>query len=240
MTKLKSVLLGVAGLTLLGFALSLLTSTPAPAAPPPPPTPAIPVTVTNSSLSVQGTVNANITNTSVPVSGTVSVNSLPAISLSGTSPVSIPSNSPFSPLYVEPEAFAAVNGHGASCENTGPLQSFAPSAQTFCSYPAGIVATSILVIDGVSLFVQVPAGTVVQNAFFGAASTIGVSPYAFLVPTKVSTDGTSDYYVAQAPVKTYFGATATIGCGITTSPNVNTTPFDLKCAVDAHTVPGGN
>jgi len=239
MTKLKSVLLGAAGLVLLAFALSLLTSTQAPAAPPPPPTPAIPVTVTNSSLSVQGTVNANITNTSVPVSGTVSVNALPAVTLSGTAPVSIPSNSPFSPLYVEPEAFAAVNGHGASCESTGPLSPYL-SGQNWCSYPVGIVATSILVIDGVSIFAQVPAGTVVQNALFGPASAGGVGAYAFLVPTKVSTDGTSDYYVAQAPIKTYFGATATIGCGITTNPNANTTPFDLKCAVNAHTVPGGN
>jgi hypothetical protein len=235
MTKLKSLFLGAACLTLLVFAVSFLTSTPAPAAPPPPPTPSIPVSVVNPALTVQGTVNANITNGSVPVS----VSSLPAVTLSGTTAVSIPSNSAFAPLYVEPEAFAAVNNHGAECENTGPLSPY-QNGQNSCSYPVGITLTSILVVDGVSVFAQVPAGTVVQNAFLGPSGGGGVMPYAYLVPVKVSTDGTSDYYVAQSPIKTYFGATAQIGCGITTNPNANTTPFDLHCAVNSHTVPGGN
>jgi hypothetical protein len=234
MTKPKSAVLGIACLVLLAFGISLLTTTPAPAAPPPPPTPAIPVSVVNTPLPVQGSVNAN-------VSGSVSVSNSPTVTLSSGSSVSI-NSSEFNPIFVDPDASAANNPHGGGTPAQGgsslsPYQGGENNCTNFQTIPPGYR----LVVESISLSAQVPAGTTVINAYFGVnqGPIGGVTPEAYLVPVKVSSDTASDYWVASSPIRGYFTAGTPVGVGITTTPSFGgLTPFNLQCVAFGHLVPG--
>jgi hypothetical protein len=234
MKKPKSVLLGVACFGLLVFGISFLTSIPAPAAPPPPSTA---VTVTNTPLPVQGTVNANITNATVPVAGTVNVASLPAVTLNSGATVGINSGAS-APVYVEPDAFAAINAFnnrmagGASLNN---VQFSENNCTNILAVPNGYR----LVLESVSLTAQVPAGTVVPYAYFGVdmGPVTGVLPVTYMVPVKSTSTASSDYYVATSTARGYFSAGALLGVGLTANATNGLTPFRLECNFSGHLVP---
>jgi hypothetical protein len=170
----------------------------------------------------------------------VSVGSLPPVTLNGTSAVSL-SNNEFSPVIVEPYAAAAINNYGGFQYLAGPLSPNSDGQNNCTSFP-GILSGTRLVMESVTLFAQVPSGTIVENAYFGSTPPDGiVVPYGFLVPTKVSSNASSDYYVASASIRAYSTSGTQLGVGITTSPNPANgvrTPFSLQCTVLGHTVPG--
>ena len=209
-----------------------------------PPTPSVPVSVVNTPLSVTGSVNASITNAALPVVGTVAVSSLPSVTLSGTSPVSL-NTSEFVPLYVEPDAAAANNPYVSECISNGPISPSVLGSNDCFSF-LQVFAGSRLVIEYASLWARVPAGTVVANAYVGIyeGSVGGTVPQAYLPITKTATDGVSDYYTASAPVRGYAVSTSSypvggVSCGIaTTQASSSSTPFQFVCVVNGHTVPG--
>jgi hypothetical protein len=243
MKKLKSVFLAAACLSVLALTVSLVTSTPTPSAPPPPPPPVDRVEVVNTPLPVQGTVSANITNSVLPVSGAVSVTSLPAVTLNGTSPVSL-SNTESSAVYVvEAYAAAANNAYGGRTPPTaGSTLSPYSGGQNNCTGFDPVPTGFVLVADMASLSAEVPPGTLVQNAYFGfTANATDVLPFVYMVPTKVGSFNGNDYYVASAPIRAYIPATAsgTVQVGITTTiaAGATLTPFAMTCTVYGHLVP---
>lgn len=208
-----------------------------------PPPASIAVNVTNTPLPVTGSVSASITNAALPVTGTVAVSSLPAVTLSGTSAVSL-SNNQFTPVVVEPDAAATVNPYGSVCAFNGPISAFQGGANDCTSFMPVAQGTR-LVIEQLSFSARVPSGTVVSNAYFGVNEGVGGTvPDEFLVFTKVASDSISDYYAASTPVRAYatFAPAYPLGglsCGIaTTLVSTATTPFQLTCTIGGHTVPG--
>jgi hypothetical protein len=208
-----------------------------------PPPPSVPVNVVNTPLAVTGSVSASITNAALPVTGTVAVSSVPAVTLNGTSAVSL-TNNEFSPIFVEPAAAAANAPYGSVCQSSGMLSPYQSGGNDCFSF-FGVPANNRLVVEHVSASFQVPLGTIVQNAYVGTweGAVGGTVPVAYLVPTKVASDAASDYYVASSPVRTYFTFAPSyplggIACGITTTPNGANTPFLLRCVVAGHEVPG--
>jgi hypothetical protein len=207
-----------------------------------PPTPSIPVTVTNSSVPVSGnvgingtpTVNATVGNT-VAVTGSVGISNTPAVTLSN--------NGYLNPVYVETEANPAYFVQEGTCSVNSSLNT-ALNSQTNCaSFTAGgFAVTSRLAVQNMSIAVQVPAGTIVQNAYIGISQGLGgVSPLNFTPMTKMSSDATSDYYVGTADVHLYYATNQPLGCGITASPNPSsnaTTPLNIQCTINGHLVPG--
>jgi hypothetical protein len=257
MKKLGKILLISLGFGLVVIALGFFTNPPAPAQN------AVPVRVLNTPLPVQGTVNANITNASipvianiigtpnvnvtntVPVSGTVAVSTLPTVTLNGTSAVSL-SNNAFSPVYVvESYVAAASNPYGgrtppAAGSSLSPFFEGQNNCIGFDPVPAGFA----LVAETASLSAEVPAGTFVENAYFGFGAVGGqVIPFEYIVPTKVNSFNGNDYYVASASIRGYIpggSVNGTIGVGITTAPangNGPLTPFAMSCTVYGHLVP---
>lgn len=203
----------------------------------------MPVTVVNTPLSVTGSVNASITNAALPVAGTVAVSSLPSVTLSGTSPVSL-NTSEFLPLYVEPDAAAANNPYVSECISNGPISQFQLGGNDCTSF-IQVFSGTRLVIEYASIWARVPAGTLVANAYVGIyEGASGTVPEAYLPLTKTATDGLSDYYTASAPVRGYaqYSSSYPVGgvsCGITTTQeSSSTTPFQFVCVVNGHTVPG--
>ena len=206
-----------------------------------PPTPSIPVTVTNSSVPVSGnvgingtpTVNATVSNT-VAVTGSVGISNTPAVTLSN--------NSYLTPLYVETEANPAYFVQEGSCSLNSSLSPYLSSQTNCTSFTAGgFAATNRLAVQNTSIAVQVPAGTIVQNAYLGISGGTAVTPLNFLPLTKMSSDAASDYYVGTADVHLYFATNQPLGCGITASPSPSTgasTPLSIQCTISGHLVPG--
>jgi|KBSSwiStaDraftv2_1062776.scaffolds.fasta_scaffold393225_1 hypothetical protein len=103
------------------------------------------VVVTNTPLPV------HLDNATVPVSGTVGINSLPAVTLSGTPQVSV-ANTSSTPLFADAE-HAARHAASATCDFTFTSPPSFQSCQMM-TVPAG----TILVIETVTCRAQVPPG----------------------------------------------------------------------------------
>jgi hypothetical protein len=249
MYSLKKVLSLSAGLIVVGTLAVLLGTGTVGASPrlnslaAAPPTPAIPVNVTNASLPVSGTVNANLNGTpSVNVANPVSVTG--SVGITGNPAVTLLNNGYISPVYVETEANPAYFVQEGTC-STSAGTTLSPSAntQTNCtSFTAGgFAATSRLAVQNASLSVQVPSGTIVQNAYIGMVNGAFVAPFNFIPLTKMSSDANSDYYVGTADVHLYYATNQPLGCGVTASPNPSTgagSPLNIQCTISGHLVPG--
>jgi hypothetical protein len=188
------------GLLTLACAAALLThfsSAPASAIAP------VPVQVTNTPLPVQGTVNAHINNTTaLPIAGTVGVSSLPAVQLSGTSPVSL-SNTATTPIYVDADR-AARSGFNAECF-TGNVDTTAGQAQcALFNIPEG----RQVVIESVSCQAELFAGEgpgdvqlIVPNVPLGGGGLTNV--HHRLTLTKQAGDSTLDIWAMTTAFRVY-------------------------------------
>jgi hypothetical protein len=249
MYSLKKVLSLSAGLIVLG-ALAVLVGTGTVGASPrlnslvaAPPTPAIPVTVTNASVPVSGTVTANLNGTpTVNIASPVSVTG--TVGISGNPAVTLLNNGYGIPVYVETEANPAYFVQQGSCSTSaGAALSQSANTETNCTTftAGGFGATYRLTVQNSSISVQVPSGTIVQNAYIGMTSGSYVTPFNFIPLTKTSSDATSDYYVGTADVRLYYATNQPLGCGITASPNPSTgatSPLNIQCTISGHLVPG--
>jgi len=209
----------------------------------------LPVSVTNTPLPVSGGVNVNNFPASQNVNGTVQVGSLPPVTLSGTSPVSVTNpvsisnipgiNSPFNPLFVEPDAAGAEIPDAGVCGFTTPLTNV-QDAQNSCTFPGTPPAQDRRVLENFSVSVSVPAGTVVENAYFGvtAGGTAPVLVFIYMPLTKMGTSNNNDYYVGAQVAHTHFTSNVTLACGITTVPGTGNVgaPIVANCAFNGKLV----
>jgi hypothetical protein len=204
MKKLLRASLAVLGLGCAAAVLTHLTGAPAAAVAP------IPVQVTNTPLPVQGTVNAHINNTTaLSVTGTVGVSSLPAVQLSGTSPVSL-SNTATTPIYVDTDR-AARNGFNAECSGTiDPV--YGQMQCPLFTIPEG----HQVVIESVSCQAALLAGDgpgdvqlIVPNVPLGGGGYVNV--HHRLTLTKQAGDSTLDIWAMTAAFRAYGGAPNGVG-----------------------------
>jgi hypothetical protein len=191
MKRLAKPVLALFGLGCLAAMLSHFTNTPASAIAP------VPVQVMNTPLPVSAQINNT---TALPISGTVAVSSLPAVQLSGVSPVSL-SNTATSPIYADIDR-AARNGFNAECNGT-----IDASGQTQCalfSIPEG----SQVVIESVSCSAELAAGQgpgdtqlVVPNVPLGGGALSYV--HHFLALSKQGGNGSIDIWAMTTPFRVY-------------------------------------
>jgi hypothetical protein len=170
-------------------------------------------TITNSPLAVQGSINANITNGSLPVGGTVGVSSLPPVTLSGVSPVSL-SNSSATPVFVDTWNTARA-GVGATC------QAFFDASGTAQCTLATIPVGQTLVIESVTCGAAVASGSPVVPIILNVEAPAiggggGLLSIAYRLPLTKSASITSgvpalDYYGVATPITLYASANGGTG-----------------------------
>ncbi|HMK21849.1 MAG TPA: hypothetical protein VK466_05910 [Terriglobales bacterium] len=206
-----------------------------------PPTPAIPVTVTNTPLPVSGTVTASLNGTpTVSVASPVTVSG--SVGITGNPAVTLLNNNEITPVYVETEANPAYFVQTGTCALSStltPYQSTQNNCTTFTS--GGFGVNYRLAVQNTSMAVQVPAGTVVQNAYLGMVNGASVAAFSFIPLTKMGSDQNFDYYVGTANVHLYYATNQPLGCGITTSPSPNAVAsniLSIQCTTNGHLVPG--
>jgi hypothetical protein len=167
----------------------------------------------------QGTADVNVTNATVPVSGSVDVATMPNVKLDPTgNTVKIdPANNTvaISSSQTSPVSVSNVNdGQNPFEHNLG--QAWAPGDDHACTPASFPIPTGkTFVEETVSLTVQVPTGTVLKEAIV----IENLESKLYLVPVRIGSDGTTDYYAASEQVRNYVAAGRTIRiCAFATAP----------------------
>jgi hypothetical protein len=165
----------------------------------------------------------------VPVSGTVAVSSLPAVTLSGTSPVSF-SNTSSTPLFVDSENSSRA-GIGAECD--APFDGTGFAQCQLAAVPAG----QILVIETITCAASVATGSQVVPIVLnmGGPPIGGGAPISLnhrLPLTRTATAGL-DYYGLTTPVRMYAAGGTNVFVFAGVGPSTAGVG-DLGCAISGH------